>query len=102
MRTYTSAHGYSCDYDDTLKVGDLISSPYYKGFYRLVDIKDRFARDQVPLFTFVKVYDEYGKPINNRREYQCVSVYCRRAKESIPSLIARYKQAIIDLENIKA
>jgi len=101
MRTYTRLNGYSCEYDDTLKIGDLITSQCNKGFHRLVNIKDRFYDDQVPFFTFVKVYDEYGKPVKSKREYQCDSAYCRRAKESISSLIARYELAIIDLKNIR-
>jgi hypothetical protein len=84
MKTVIYPSGYKGTYDDTLKVGDLISS-YHNGYHELVQIEPR--KDAVPLFHYVTKFNASGTPRKSVKSRKCDAAYCRRATEEIAAQI---------------
>lgn len=83
-----------------MKIGDIITC-YWKGYYLLVEIKDR-GIDNSPLFSFTKVADFNGKLCKSKKIMQCDGAYCKLAFEHMKALIEKKKTEIVNLEKLIA
>jgi len=96
MKEIVTANNVTLVYDDTLVVGDLITT-YHSGYHRLTRIEDRGERN-TPLFHYNKVYDSEGNPRKGRNA--CDASYCRSAKEGLPISINNMQEKLTRLTKI--
>jgi hypothetical protein len=95
MISITYPNGYVGTYDETIKVGDIISA-YLTGYHKVTKIEERGG--EVPLFYYQMVADKNGKPKNSKENY-CDAAYCRHAKET---LIEEVAKKIKELEQLNS
>jgi hypothetical protein len=100
MKTIVCKNGVELTYDETIKVGDIITT-YSPGFHELTEIEDRGAF-KTPLFIYKRVFNDAGEPYKKtlQRITSCDASYCRKATEEIPKIIAEKKKSIEALQKI--
>lgn len=94
MTKVTYPNGHISQYDETIKVGDIIST-YHSGFHRVTEVKPR--EGGTPLISYVKIAKDDGsksKAIPNR----CDASFCKHALGVICSLIVTHEKAIKGLQ----
>ena len=94
MKIYTYDNGLTLEYDDSIKVGDLITA-YEPGIHRVVEIKSRDAFNDPPLLSYVKEFDFKGKKSKHIKN-SCCGSWCKKAINHIDKL----KQQISHIENL--
>lgn len=94
MITFTYPNGYSVDYDETIKVGDLITA-YNEGYHRVTKVEDRPGKP--PLIDYVKVCKIDGS-YSKKLKGHCCATYCRHAYQSIVDEIKHHDEAIKTLQ----
>jgi hypothetical protein len=101
MKTFTSKDGkYSAKYDDSFKVGDLITA-YQKGYHEFVKYQER-GETAAPLIYYRRVFKFNGRSAKSKKVLCCDAVYCHKASEHIKNLIKNLHEQIKLLEQIPA
>lgn len=96
MITFTYPNGWSADYDETIKVGDLITC-YNEGYHTVTEIEDRPGKP--PLYYYVKAAKIDGVK-SKRLKGNCCATYCRKALASIDDEIDSHMKAIHRLKQL--
>lgn len=93
MTKIVTSNGVELHYDDTIKVGDIITT-YFAGFHKVTKITPRDGN--TPLICFVRVADENG--ISRKSKEQCCDIsYCRHARSMVSDRIAQKQHEISSL-----
>lgn len=95
MAIIQHSNGVKSIYDETIKVGDLVTA-YEKGFHRVTEIKPR--RKDTPLIMYVRVFGANGKPVSSKQHLGCDAAYVRKASERLAEINAD----ISNLQNLVA
>lgn len=100
MISVTYPNGVTLAYDETLKVGDIITA-YNKGYHKLEEIKER--NDSTPLFFYSLFAKEDGTIRTNPKKIinSCDASHCRRASEIIDAEIQESENKLASLQNLK-
>lgn len=86
MTTVTYSSGYSTNYDETLKIGDLVTT-YNAGYHIITNIEDRSNTPALtPLIHYTKVYNDDGTPSKKLRS-KCDGSFVRAAQEGLATEI---------------
>jgi hypothetical protein len=89
--------GVTLTYDDTIKVGDLITA-YHSGYHKLLRIEPRKANP--PLFYYKTVFRDDGTPVNSKAPKSCDASYCRFAAPEIKQKIAMLNNILYGLQTL--
>lgn len=80
MQTVTYENGVVLVWDETLQIGELITS-YHSGYHVLTGI--HFRKNSTPTFDYVTVVREDGTPIKKPGAAKsCDAAYCRRVSKT--------------------
>lgn len=101
MTPITLSNGEKCEFDETLKVGDLITTPN-AGFYEIVDIKDNAYRPaEGPVFYYKMVFTGNGQRRRSKTIDYRDAIWCHRVTEKIVrERISKHTKAIENLEKL--
>lgn len=95
MTTVVYKNGFVSDYDETIKVGDVIRA-YNSGFHRVTKIESR--PHSTPLISYTKICKEDGSK-SSALKSSCDASYCRHAIGYVNSLIEDHEKAIKSLRD---
>lgn len=100
MISVTYPNGVTLMYDETLKVGDIITT-YHKGYHKLEEIEKR--GNATPLFFYSLFAKEDGSIRTQPKKIMksCDASYCRRASEVIDGEIQEAENRLASLQNLK-
>jgi len=93
------SNGVKLIWDETLKIGDLITT-YHKGYWKLVNITPR--KGSPPMFHYTKSFKPDGTPIAGKATMECDASYCRNAKGVIADELSKLNRQIAALSKIQA
>ncbi len=100
MTQVNCTNGVVLHYDETIKVGDIISA-YQKGFHRVTEIRDRGA-NATPLIGYETVARENGTLAKTSSVKHCDASYCRHAAGVIKEEVEKHMQAVGKLQFLLA
>ncbi len=104
MTTITYAGGVKLDFDETIKVGDIITA-YQSGYHKVTDITPRYQKNgdvMIPLFTYCLVAKANGTVAKGKViTKSCDASYCRRATDALEKTIAEKKAEVARLESLQ-
>lgn len=98
MTTITCKNGVILHWDETIKVGDIITT-YNKGYWELVAIEPRVGT--TPLFHYKKSLKPDGTPTTGKAIEKCDASYCRKAQETIEIEIDKALKLLINLRALQ-
>ena len=98
MTKVICANGVVLQFDEMIKIGDIITC-YYSGYHKVVEIIPRDSN--TPLMEFKLIMTASGKKKQNQKPRSCDASYCRLASESIPDIIKEHEDIICALKQFQ-
>ena len=99
MTEVICSNGVKLTWDETLKIGDLITS-YHKGYWKLTNITTR--KGMPPLFQYTKQFKPDGTPVSGKAIMECDASFCRNAKTVIAEELTKLTKQIATLNKLQA
>lgn len=96
MITFTYPNGYTSEYDETIKVGDLITC-YNEGYHRVTQIEDRPGKP--PCYHYIKVC-KFDGSYSKKLKGHCDASYCRHAGSHIKQSVSNHFDTIKALQTL--
>ena len=96
MTSVTYPNGYVGIYDETIKVGDIVTT-YNSGYHIVTCIFERL--DMTPVFYYTKRYNDDGTT-SKKLKSKCDGVFVRKAEDKLINVIKESQEKIKALEEI--
>jgi hypothetical protein len=89
MTKVTYPNGVTLQYDETIKIGDIISA-YQAGYHKVVEIQER--EGSTPFIHYVRVANQNWMPAESKK-FSCDASYCIHAQDTlVREILVRQKQ----------
>lgn len=98
MKNVTHSNGIVLSYDDTIKVGDLVTG-YHKGFHEVKEIVHR-GPDVTPLIRYICKFNAKGVK-SKGVENCCDASYCKKVSNQIDNIISEKIKEVERFQLIK-